>query len=294
MEEDDLDLLESGLQPVREGEVPFRGATLRTVTLVDQQGYVTVNSLCDAFGLDRRGQKQRLMRSGYWLQYAAQIQVSTPKGPRPTWCLAAIAVPVFLTGVEVERVQNPEARELIEAFLDESMEVLAEHFGISEKEEMKFMRSVVAKMVSDHEDSQGRLKKVEAELVELRHAHEDKVNQIRAAFGDLRQQVTKMAMVSGPKARLTPEQIGQLRETVENLALVMIQNGGVARPYPSIYGDIVRMTGVSKIEDIQQKDFERVLAWIQSRAQAYLKLPPAGAGEGSPSGENSPSQDPSS
>ena len=198
MEEEDIDILTDGLVPVKEGEVPFRGKRLITATLVDQQGYVTINSICDAFGLDRKGQKQRLMRSGYWMQYAVQIKMSTPKGPRATWCLAAIALPVFLTGVDIERVQNPEARELIEAFMDESMEVLAEHFGISEKSEMKFMRSVVAKMVSDHEDSQGRLKKVEAELVELRKAHDEKVGQIRTAFGDLRQQVSKIAMVAGP------------------------------------------------------------------------------------------------
>jgi len=272
MEEDENDFLAQGLTPLREGQVPFRGKALRTVTLVDQQGYVTLNSLCDAFGLDRKGQKQRMTRSGYWMQYAVQIQVTTPKGLRPTWCLAAIAVPVFLTGIEIERVQNPEARELIEAFLDEAMEVLAEHFGISEKAEMRFMRSAVARMVAEHEDSQGRLKKVEAELAEFRQAHEEKVSQIRAAFGDLRQQVNKIALVSGPKARLTPEQTGQLRQSAENLALVMIEKGGIAKPYPAIYGDIVRITGVSKIEDIPQGDLARVLAWIDRRVQAYLKM----------------------
>jgi hypothetical protein len=272
MENEDSDILTGGLAPSKEGEVPFRGKRLVTATLVDQQGYVTLNSLCDAFGLDRKGQRQRMMRSSYWMQHAAQVQMSTPKGPRATWCLAAIAVPVFLTGVDVERVQNPEARELIEAFLDESMEVLAEHFGISEKAEMKFMRSVVAKMVGDHEEDQGRLKKVEAELAEIRRAHDEKVSQIRSAFGDLRQQVSRIAMVAGPKLRLTPEQIGQLREAVENLALVMIAKAEIAKPYPSIYGDIVRMTGVSKIEDIQQQDLERVLAWLDRRVHAYLHM----------------------
>jgi len=272
MEEEENDGLAQGLTPLREGEVPFRDRVLRTVTLVDQQGYVTLNSLCDAFGLDRKGQKQRMTRSSYWMQYAVQIQVTTAKGLRPTWCLAAIAVPVFLTGVDVERVQHPDSREMIEAFLDEAMEVLAEHFGISEKAEMRFMRSAVARMVAEHEDSQGRLKKVEAEVAEFRQAHEEKVSQIRAAFGDLRQQVNKIAMVSGPKARLTPEQVGQLRQAAENLALVMIEKAGIARPYPSIYGDIVRITGVSRIEDIPQGDLERVLGWISRRVQAYLKM----------------------
>ena len=106
-------------------------------------------------------------------------------------------------------MQNEETRELLMAFLDEAHTVLAEHFGISERGEMQFLRESMARMVAEQETFEENLaKKVEAELAEIRQAHEEKVQQIRDAFGNLRQQVTRLEAVAGPKARLTPEQLG--------------------------------------------------------------------------------------
>ena len=65
------------------------------------------------------------------------------------------------------------------------------------------------RMVAEQESFEDNLaKKVEAELAELRQAHDEKVQQIRDAFGNLRQQVTNLEKVAGPKARLNPEQLG--------------------------------------------------------------------------------------
>ena len=89
-------------------------------------------------------------------------------------------------------------------------------------------------------------KKVDAELAELRKAQDEKVQQIREAFGGLRQQVTRIEAVAGPKTRLTPEQLGQLRELVATLGS-LLQESGVAKPYPGIYMDITRLTGVSRL-----------------------------------------------
>ena len=37
------------------------------------------------------------------------------------------------------------------AFLDEALDVLAEHFGISERGEMRFLREAVGRMVAEQE-----------------------------------------------------------------------------------------------------------------------------------------------
>ena len=113
-------------------------------------------------------------------------------------------------------------------------------------------------------------KKVEAELAELRRAHEEKVQQIRAAFGDLRQQVTRLETVAGPKARLTPEQLGQLRQVTATLG-TLLQERGVAKPYPGIYMDITRLTGVSRSEDIRQEDFQAVMAFLENQISALTR-----------------------
>lgn len=166
---------------------------------------------------------------------------------------------LFLTGVELERIQNPEAVEYLRAFLDEAHIVLAEHFNISERGEMQFLQQSLARMIAEQEAFEEQLgKKVDEEVAALRKSHEEKVQQIREAFSELRSAIRRIEQYAGPKARLTAEQKGQIRETVATLGQLMIDNG-VPKPYPGIYMDITRMSGVSKVEDIRQEDFQRVV-----------------------------------
>ena len=268
----------SVFRPARERKLLFRDKHILTADLKDGQGYVSIRSLCEAFGLDQRAQRRRLMRQqSYFAPYTANILITTPGGPQPALCLMASAVPLFLTGVELERVQDSDTRQLLVAFLDEAHTVLAEHFGISERGEIQFLRESVARMVAEQEAFEESLsKKVEAELAELRRSHEEKVEQIRAAFGNLRMQVSRLESVAGPKARLTPEHMGQLRQLVATLG-GLLQERGVPKPFPGIYMDVTRLTGVSRSEDIRQEDFPQVVAFLEDQIKRLVSAPSAGS-----------------
>jgi hypothetical protein len=255
--------------PVSERKLLFRDKEIATANLKDGKGYVSVRSLCEAFGLEQRAQRKRLMRQqGYFEPFTATILMNTPGGPQPTLCVMASAVPLFLTGVELERVQDVNAQSLLRSFLDEAHTVLAEHFGISERGEIQFLRESLARMVAEQEIFEEAIaKKVDAELAEIRQAHEEKVQQIRTAFADLRQHVTRLETVAGPKARLSPEQLGQLRQLVSTLGTLQ-QERGIAKPYPGIYMDITRLTGVSRSEDIRLEDFSMVVEFLEKQVRA--------------------------
>lgn len=264
-------------RPQQERMLDFRGKQIATADLKDGKGYVSIRSLCEAFGLSQRAQRNRLMRQqGYFSPYTATILISTAGGPQPTLCLMASAVPLFLTGVELERVQDPQAAEYLRAFLDEAHTVLAEHFGISERGELDFLRDSLARMIAEQDAFEERLsKKVDEELASLRQAHDEKVQQIRDAFAGLRQDLRRIEQSAGPKARLTPEQRGQIRETVATLGQLLIENG-IAKPYPGIYLDITRLTGVSRVEDMHQEDLPIALDFLNAQIQAQLKHKNAG------------------
>ena len=262
----------SVFQPIRQRKLSFREREIATADLKDGHGYVSVRSLCEAFGLEQRAQRKRLLRQqGYFEPFTATILLTTPGGPQPTLCLMSSAVPLFLTGVELERLQDEETRTLLRAFLDEAHTVLAEHFGISERGELDFLRQSVARMVFEQEAFEEAIsKKVDAELAEIRRTQEEKVGQIRLAFSNLRQQVVTLESVAGPKARLSPEQLGQLRQLVATLG-TLLQEKGAAKPYPGIYMDITRLTGVSRSEDIRQEDFAQVVEFLDKQVRALAK-----------------------
>ncbi|MGD2157296.1 MAG: hypothetical protein PVG32_10515 [Anaerolineales bacterium] len=98
-------------------------------------------------------------------------------------------------------------------------------------------------------------KKVDEEVAVLCKSHEEKVQQIREASAGLRSDVRRLEQYAGPKARLTPEQRGQIRETVATLGQLLIEEKEIAKPYPGIYMDITRMNGVSRVENIRQEEF---------------------------------------
>ena len=268
-------------RPERERKLLFRDQEIATADLKDGKGYVSVRSLCEAFGLDQRAQRKRLLRQqSYFESFTATIFITTAGGPQPTLCLMASAVPLFLTGVELERVQADETRDLLKAFLDEAHTVLAEHFGISERGELQFMRESLARMVAEQETFEESLaKKVDAELAEIRKVQEEKVQQIRLAFSNLRQQVVTLESVAGPKSRLNPEQLGQLRQLVATLG-TLLQEKGVAKPYPGIYMDITRLTGVSRSEDIRQEDFGQVVEFLDRQVRSLAKSSKPGVDPG--------------
>ena len=273
--------------PVRESTLVFRGKDISTAELNSGFGYVSLNALCDAFGIQRKAQRRRLRRQGgYFDPYTATVLMTTAGGPQPTLCLRADAVPLFLAGVQLAQVVDPESRELLEAFLQEAHIVLSEHFGLSERGEIQFHREAMARMVLEQEEFEARLsKKVDEEIARLRQEHEAKVQQIREVFAGLREQVRRIEAVAGPKARLTPEQLGALRRTVATLGK-LLQERGVAKPYPGIYADIMELTGVSRSEDIRQEDLPGVLEFLDGQIAALRKSKPRkGADQGASSGQ---------
>ncbi len=252
--------------PLQERSILFRGKEIATADLKDGKGYVSIRSFCDAFGLDQRAQRRRLQRKkSFFEPFSATILLTTPGGPQPTLCLDAFAFPSFLVGIDLDRIQSDDAREILETFQMESAAVLAEHFGISERGEINFLRASISRMVVEQEVFEEMIsKKVDEELAAIRLAHDEKVNEIREAFGNLRQQVKRIDAIAGPKARLTPEQLGQLRVTVSTLGS-LLQEQGVPKPFPGIYMDITRLSGVSRSEDIHQEDFSDIIDFLENQ-----------------------------
>ena len=269
-DEEEVSSIDAVFTPEYQGMIFFRGKPILTARLPDKQGYVVLRSLADAFGLSRTSFINRLKRRGnYFSQYVCKITIMTKGGPQAQLCMNAHAVPLFISTASVEAVKDPAARELLTAFIQECHAVLAEHFGISEQGEMEVMRSAMARMVIEREaedrDLAGRDKTayVDQQIARLKQENDEKVGQIRKAFGELRGQIKAIAATPNVE-RLTPEQVGQINMTVRTLGY-LLQERGIPNPYQRIYSNIFRMTGVGATERIRQADFEMVIGWMEQQ-----------------------------
>ena len=261
------------LTPEREGEMTFQGHRIKTATMLNGQGFVVLRSLCDAFGLDYTAQRRRAQRTAVFRDYSVLVYVTTPGGRQAQACLSAFAVPAFLMGVETSRVASDETRALLEAFQEEGMIVLAEHFGLSERGEIRFLRESVVRMTIQQEAFEEQVvKNVEKELAADRQTREEKIQQIREAFAHMRDQIRALEKVAGPRQRITPEQTGQIRHVVMVLGELMIMTGENKKPWPAIYTSITIQFGVAKTEDITQDQFPEVLEFLERQVQAFREL----------------------
>lgn len=287
-EEDAIIASQRALEPQAEGEMKFRGKAIKTATMKNGQGLVVLRSLCDAFDLNYTGQRQRMQRTAIFRDHSALVYINTAGGRQAQACLSAFAVPAFLMGVETSRVASDEAREMLEAFQEEGMIVLAEHFGLSERGEIRFLRESVTRLAIEQDAFEEQVvRNVEKELAADRQAREEKIQQIRDAFAKMRDQIRTLEKVAGPKQRITPEQLGQLRQTVMVLGELMIRAGESKRPWPAIYTDITLQFGVARSEDVTQDAFPRVLEFLDRQVEAFraLLMKQDGGGEGAEKAE---------
>lgn len=284
--EDISDQIETIFTPTHQDFVLFRGRMILTAKLADGQGYLSLRSLAVAFSLNPKTLIQRAQRKlDYFQPYLCKILLVSEGGAQPHLCLNAHAVPLLLAGVPLSSVTDEEGRELLRLFLQECHVVLAEHFGLSERGEIRVLQETVSRMfweglAQGGFDEDGRLKPsnedvrlfVETRVREIQQQHEEKIEQIRQAFADLRKQV-RAVVVHQNEERLTPEEVGQIQNTVKTLGAIL-QKRGANNPYPALYTNIHRIAGVGTIERIRRKDFETIMAWLEQQIEILSSAPP--------------------
>lgn len=271
--EDDVmpsDPTETVFTPQRQNIIFFRGRNIVTALLNDQQGYVSLRSLADAFKVNRGALTNRLKRKAdYFSPYVCRIYIMTTGGMQPHLCMNANAVPLFMATTSLESVKDLESRDVLRLFIEECHKVLAEHFSITEAGEMEVIKNTVSRLVLEREAEEGGLEGrdvriyVDKKMAEIQHTHEIKIGEVRKAFGDLRGELRSLTSSSNVP-RLTPEQVGQISNTVKTLGF-MFQERGIANPYQRIYGNLFRLCGVGDTARIRQSDFESSMEWLEQQ-----------------------------
>jgi len=122
------------LTVVEQREVTFYDDQLTAVRADDGQVYVSVRRMCDALGLDRKSQQNRIRRHTILVEgYKGGVIMTPPSsggrggGRQQATFLRVDLVPLWLSGVDASRVKD-EARPKIERFQREAAKVLWEAF----------------------------------------------------------------------------------------------------------------------------------------------------------------------
>jgi anti-repressor protein len=116
------------LEAVEQKVVYFLDDELVAARAKDGHIYVSLRHLCQALGLDRYGQVQRIQRQTILDQGHYYIEIETAGGQQTANMLRVDLVPLWLSGVSTRSLKQDEVRAKLERYQAEAAKVLWEAF----------------------------------------------------------------------------------------------------------------------------------------------------------------------
>jgi hypothetical protein len=253
--------------------VLFLSDELIAVRADDGQIYVSLRHLCEALGLNRQGQMQRIRRhivlsEGY---KNAEVEIADAGYPQQAGMLRVDLVPMWLSGVDVGRVKDEIKNKLIH-YQREAAKVLWEAFqegrltgGVefdallkddSEAVQAYKMLQALVKLARNQVLLESQLTAHGSQLVD----HTQRLEQIESVLGD-------------PDHHITSDQASQISQSVKAVAHAM---GGYGKHYQAVYGEMYRKFGITSYKLLPPDEFEKAMAWLTEwygRLTSQAKLP---------------------
>ncbi|MCI0560565.1 MAG: DUF892 family protein [Nitrososphaera sp.] len=237
----------------------FLDDELIAVRADDRQVYVSLRHLCQALGLNRQGQMQRIRRhvvlsEGY---KNAEVEIPNAGHPQQAGMLRVDLVPMWLSGVDVRRVKDDIKDKLIQ-YQKEAAKVLWEAFQEgrltadptfdellrtdSEAVQAYKMLQALVKLARNQILLEAQLETHTSQLAD----HEKRLEQVETTLGD-------------PGHHVTPDQASQISQAVKAVAHSM---GGHGKHYQAVYGEMYRKFGITSYKFLPARRFKEAMKWL--------------------------------
>lgn len=266
------------ITPTRQEVVPLFDRFIIAVSLPDGRIAATLSSLCESLGLAANRQARRIRADDVLSDELVEALIQTSGGVQALGVLTAWAIPLWLTGIQTNRVAE-EKRPAILAFKKQAANVLYEHFSqltIPPPPPTTLVPSEPIEKPSYPDDSAG--------LDERRKYHRDMVTWLdwqadiaawqrdtNNRLDGLESEVESLHEV----VRLVPELLERMgpatlspehQHSVQALAKRLHEVGGFG--FATIYSELNTAFHVGKYDQIADASWDEVARWFATRINA--------------------------
>ena len=247
---------ERTLAPIEQKEVEFYGDELTAFRTSNGRVYASLRHMCDALGLNARGQSQRIDRHTVLSRGKGVCKIHTPGGEQSIVALRVDLVPLWLAGVRTNMV-NEEVREKLEKFQEEAADVLWEAFQegrLTADPTFEELLQNDSEAVQAYQIATAVVKLARQQiLMEARLAgrlddHEQRLEQIEAALGD-------------SDRFITPSQAMQISQAVKAVAREIGQRAG-KNEHGGVYGELYRKFEIVGYKQLPAERFQEAIDWL--------------------------------
>ena len=269
-------------QAVEQQIVPFMGDDLAAALATGGNIYITLPGMCNALGLNTRGQMQRIQRTRTLSKGLRRIHIKTKGGLQQLNCLRIDLVALWLAGAQPGSIKS-EFRAKIEAYQDELAPVATQIFmrvmGLATRDITPSTDPQILAL-ADRVDTLTEITTLVREYMEtLLEAQGHTSMQLEQAIHLLealtnRQEVTEtqVAKIDERTQRLTSAHGEDVQEMVHLIAAAIVKqspNITTQLAHSMVFGRLKRRFRARSYIEIPDERFDEVMAYLRGELRKF-------------------------
>ena len=256
---------------IHQRTVVFYADELIAVQVEDGSIFVPVGRMCDQLGLGRQRQTQRIREHPVMSAASEQLTITTGGGAQPTLCLRIDMIPLWLAGVNPNRVSES-IREKLTRYQAEAAQVLWSAFkhDILPLSGMKSDAAVAiptersgAEIAYEIATAVQHLARQQMEMEQALVHVRDRVDRMAHWAQRVEQRLDTLEIEVSPAADISEEQAGELALAVKAVGQALTQCGE-ANGYQRVYGELYRRFAITSYKRLPRVRFTDVMEWLHA------------------------------
>jgi hypothetical protein len=233
--------------------------------------FVPLTRLCDNLGIARARQAQRIREHPVLQRGFTTLTFESGGGPQEAQCLRIDMIPLWLSGVNANRVK-PAIRDKLIRYQTEVADVLWQAFKHdilppSQTQSMLPAESSGAAIAYEMATAIQHLARQQMELEQKLGGRMDTM----ARWGkQVDARLTNLELQLHPGNYIPNGQAAELSARVKALALLMTERGTKDNHYQGVFAELYRRFGVSSYKTVTREQYESVMAFLEEWRQAVL------------------------
>ena len=256
------------LTAIEQRAVTFYDDELIAIRAGDGQIYVSFRHLCNALGLNRASQVQRLKRHEILSEgYEGGAMMASPGGRQRAGVLRVDLVPLWLAGIDTKRVK-PGIKEKLRRYQREAAKVLWEAF----QEGRLTAEPIFEELLQTDTDAVRAYKTIQAMLTLARNQVllEARVDKHETQLVNVEERLEQVEATLGDTGRhVTPEQASQISQAVKAVAMKLSEQSG-RNEYGGVYGEFYRKFSITSYKLLPAKRFQEAMDFLTNWHQSLV------------------------
>ena len=236
--------------------------------------FVPLNRLCDNLGIARNRQVQRIRDHPVLSRGYTALDVETGGGRQETQCLRLDLIPLWLAGINANRVASVVQAKLVQ-YQAEAAQVLWAAFrpDILPSDDPALAPGSASGAALAYEIATA-IQHLARQQMELEQRLGGRIDQMARWARDFGQTVDRrldlvdhrlgtLELQVSPQAAVSEQQAAEIALAVKNVGHALADKGTRAG-YGQVYGEMYRRYGISSYKNLPQDKFAEVLQWLHS------------------------------